>query len=646
MINFERKKSNWKQFIINLLVALILTALIALILRLIASGLQPKNAEAAPLVYKARVTGYWPSQKIKIKANETLKVKIRFRNLGSAPWFNSGQNPLYLETVNTSSFAHSSWLKNDRPTRLFYPEIKPGDGITFEFYLKAPKFNGTYQEGFILKAGKTIISDSQAQFQITVFGGQTLAKPTSPAAPTEGQEILKISEDQKNRLPLSIMPINQAAYQLETLNKSLLLKDESRSIQIDFNFVIKRFILNDQNGRRILMTDENLQFIADSEKSSFRLTSGDNEITFCGNLTIKYQKENNTISFVNYSGVSGCKPTAIAIGNWWQEIPADYQIVEEIKYQEPNIRVGLFYAEKKDGVSNNEDVSYLPIKIITLNQQPYQVTLIKNGSILLTQTRGEETEIDFDFNSKRYFINLAGQRIAMTDSSIIFNPISQEKETIFKITSWYRGPFWGQQVNDNEYRGTLEIRFNPNTNRLWLINELPMEKYLRGVAEVADSSPTELLKTQKIAARTYALFRYLNPKYTNAPEDEAPLFTIRATQADQVYRGYNWEKRSPNTSRAVEETKGIAILYNNEPILAYYFARSNGRTKSSYEAKMTKDPVPYLISKLDPPGQGMTLLGHGVGLPQQGAKVAAEQGALFHQILRYYYNGVTIKKVY
>lgn len=331
-------------------------------------------------------------------------------------------------------------------------------------------------------------------------------------------------------------------------------------------------------------------------------------------------------------------------GLFWETISPDYQIKEEIKYQEPKIRVGLFYAEKKDS-NQEEEVSYLPIKIITLNQEPYEIRLIKeNNRRLLVQTQGEETEIDFDFSIKRYLIKIGGQLFATTDSPLLFSPFFDS--TIFKITSWHRGPFWGQPVNDNEYRGLLEIRFNPATNRLWVINELPIEKYMKGVAEVQDYYPYEMLKAQKIAARTYAFFRLLFPKYTNVPEGEEPIFTVRATQADQVYRGYNWEKRSPQTQKAVEETRGMIMFYNDQPILAYYFARSDGRTRSSVEAKMTKEFVPYLVSRIDPPGEGKTLLGHGVGMPQQGARVAAEQGALFHQILRYYYPGIEIKKVW
>ncbi|MFN3301917.1 MAG: SpoIID/LytB domain-containing protein [Patescibacteria group bacterium] len=326
--------------------------------------------------------------------------------------------------------------------------------------------------------------------------------------------------------------------------------------------------------------------------------------------------------------------------HFWEIFPSEYQIKEEIKGPEPKIRVGLFYE------NSQKPYVYLPIKIESRDQQPYQIRLLNENFLLLTQTKGEETEIDFDFANRRYFINVNGKRVASTDSPIRFLSADPDKEIIFRITSWKRGPFWGEPCNDNEYRGELELKYNPKTDRLWLINELPIEEYMKGVAEVRDSYPIETLKAQKIAARTYAYFRILYPKYTNVPEEDAPLFHLRATQADQVYRGYLWELRSPRIERAAEETKGMVMFYGQDPILAYYFARSDGRTRSSCEVGMTKECLPYLVSVSDPPGLGLTLSGHGVGMPQQGARVAGENGALFHQILRYYYRGIEIKKIW
>jgi len=325
---------------------------------------------------------------------------------------------------------------------------------------------------------------------------------------------------------------------------------------------------------------------------------------------------------------------------FWQTIPSSITIDNQLRWNQlpdgPNMRVGLLY------VDSEEKNDYLPFRISSFNNKLYNI-YDQNNKLLVRNTAGEIIEIDYNYNTGYYFLNdNTGKRLLMTDSYI---KLSSDSDNIFEINNWTNGPFWGQNVNDNEFRGEIEIQYNPNTGRLWLINELSLEKYLKGVAEVSDLAPYEFLKAQKIAARTYALFRYLTPKYTNTPSGE-PFFALRSTQADQVYRGYNREMRAPNTSVAVDSTKGIVATYNNEPILAYYFAHSDGSTISSYEANMTAAPVAYLQPKLDPPSQGQSMLGHGVGLPQVGGMAAARQGANYSQILKYYYTNIDLTQTY
>lgn len=321
---------------------------------------------------------------------------------------------------------------------------------------------------------------------------------------------------------------------------------------------------------------------------------------------------------------------------YWQLIPSSIEIktpAEQIA--EPQIQVGLFYIEE-------QDKQELPIEIETLNNSAYEVRG-PNNELLVRATQGDKLEVDFDFDIERSFLNNQGTRLLMTDNYLDFIPL--EEESVFQITSWSNGPFWGMNVNDNRFAGKLRVQYNPSTQRLWLINELPLEEYLLGVQEVSDSWPFEFLKAQAIAARTYAYYRKIDPKYTNTPSNE-PLFTLQATQADQVYRGLGGKERNPNFGRAVKETRGIIATYNNDPILAYYFAQSDGRTRSSHEVYMTKEPVPYLKGKIDPPGKGKEMKGHGVGLPQYSGYQAAKEGANFSQILKYYYTDIDLTKLY
>jgi len=105
----------------------------------------------------------------------------------------------------------------------------------------------------------------------------------------------------------------------------------------------------------------------------------------------------------------------------------------------------------------------------------------------------------------------------MTDSYI---KLSSDNDNVFEINSWTNGPFWGQNVNDNEFRGEIEIQYNANTGRLWLINELPLEKYLKGVAEVSDLAPFEFLKSQKISCKNLCSFSLSNTKIYKYPNGE------------------------------------------------------------------------------------------------------------------------------
>jgi len=324
-------------------------------------------------------------------------------------------------------------------------------------------------------------------------------------------------------------------------------------------------------------------------------------------------------------------------GEFWQSISPEINVQQQAG-SEPQIRVGLLFVEE------GEDAEYLPLRIKPLNSISYDI-VDKDNFLLVRNTQGEETQINYDRAIDRYFINdEEGTRLIMTDSYLKLRPTSSQQE-VFEISSWKNGPFWDYNGYDNEFIGEIEIQYNPSTERLWVINQLPLETYLQGIAEVGDDSPDQLLKAQIIAARTYAMFRIISPKYTNTPTGE-PLFTLRATQADQVYRGYQRAQRSPHTVRAAEEIRGIIATYQGDPIMAYYFAQSDGTTRSSYQAGMSSGPVAYLQEKNDPPGQGKELLGHGVGMPQKSALVAAQQGANYAQILKYYYTGIELTKAY
>lgn len=228
--------------------------------------------------------------------------------------------------------------------------------------------------------------------------------------------------------------------------------------------------------------------------------------------------------------------------------------------------------------------------------------------------------------------------------------------SLIQITNWNRKPAWDTSgtYNDNIFRGKISVA-NDN-GKLVVINELPLEDYLHGIAEVSNGDNTEKMKTILVAARSYAYF-YTNPNNRKFPgknydgSDNPDEF--------QKYLGYGYEKRSPNTAALVDATNGQLITYNGTPIKPWYFNESDGRTRSAKEycenrvktGSLPKNSVcediPYLQSVSDPGGVGHTQKGHGVGISGIGATyLATNMNFNYEQIIEYYLEGVKVEKKY
>lgn len=206
-------------------------------------------------------------------------------------------------------------------------------------------------------------------------------------------------------------------------------------------------------------------------------------------------------------------------------------------------------------------------------------------------------------------------------------------------------PTWNQNLNDNRFRGKLEIVTAANGEQ-WLVNELPLEQYVAGIAEEAEGMPLEHLKAMATAARTYAYYHL-----QRGGKHKEFGFHLLATPADQVYKGVGFEERAPSWVRATQETAGLIIAYQDQPILAAYSSGTCGRTKSFTEVWGGEpNKYAYLVSVPDLDGvilNCVTLPGnHQVGLSAAGSRSSARAGRTFEDILKYYYTGVALKKIY
>jgi SpoIID/LytB domain protein len=143
---------------------------------------------------------------------------------------------------------------------------------------------------------------------------------------------------------------------------------------------------------------------------------------------------------------------------------------------------------------------------------------------------------------------------------------------------------------DTRYLDTLELRPSGTT----LVNELSLEAYVLGVAEMPPRWPGAALEAQAIAARTYAWF--------SIRQDSFEGYDICATVACQVFRGA--EQALDGGERwqaAVEATAGQVLVEDDgRPILARYFSTSGGRTYANEDVFPSTGARPYLVAIDDP----------------------------------------------
>lgn len=189
------------------------------------------------------------------------------------------------------------------------------------------------------------------------------------------------------------------------------------------------------------------------------------------------------------------------------------------------------------------------------------------------------------------------------------------------------------------YRGVVECRIIGGG--VALINELPLEDYLRGLAEEPDSEPFEKQRAFAIAARSYAL-SYISPDKRKFPGQ--PYDGTDDPATFQAYQGMTFERGNPQWVKAVTSTATVVLRSEGEVLRAPYFSSDDGRTRSPAEAGWKNFPHAELFSsKSDPWCRGLRLSGHGVGMSGCGARGQAKDGKTAEEILRYYYPGAVIR---
>ncbi|MBU2698940.1 stage II sporulation protein D [Sporomusaceae bacterium BoRhaA] len=134
--------------------------------------------------------------------------------------------------------------------------------------------------------------------------------------------------------------------------------------------------------------------------------------------------------------------------------------------------------------------------------------------------------------------------------------------------------------------------------------ELELEDYIKGVvaAEMPADFEPEALKAQAVAARTYAvknMVRFGGAGLASHVGSDVSTDTRegQAWQSSEQLKqkwGANYSQYASKISRAVDETRGIIVTYQGEPIHAVFHSTSGERTASAKE--VWGFDYPYLVS--------------------------------------------------
>lgn len=186
------------------------------------------------------------------------------------------------------------------------------------------------------------------------------------------------------------------------------------------------------------------------------------------------------------------------------------------------------------------------------------------------------------------------QSISTGSQSLSFAASDLEENEVVKV--WSENPdsrivlsgFQKSELVSPSYRGFFYMI--KKDGLLSVVNELSLEEYLYAVvsSEVPASFQQEALAAMAVASRCYATSAIGQSKFGGYGAD------LDDTTMSQVY---NSTAETYASRSAVDETKGVLMLYEGSIVNAVYFSTSAGLTANAEEAWGSE--YPYLKAKLE-----------------------------------------------
>lgn len=493
------------------------------------------EVEVSPTTFSAEIISV-PTPVV-FKTGETKTISVSIKNVGTANWYNTGPYAVKLATADPldrgSFFYDKSWLSKNRIVS-GNQLINPNDTVEFIWTIVAPNKPGSYKEKFALVAEK-IAWIKSSTFAIDI-------------------------------------KVNPAIYSAELVSKSsnpMLTPGEETTLMVELrnkgNTVWSSIGDRSTKLGTAKPLDRTSAFYTATWPSQNRATTIDRDINpeEIGKFVLTIKAPEKIGIYKEYF-----RPVVEGV-TWMEDLNIYWEINvnEELVLQSP-IRVGLNYITDPVIVTSSAG-----LVIRTGDEKTLLMRANANQSLTITPSGSGYT---INSGGETYNTNTYIKSIPLKDSIIT---VSSDQ-----IASAY-----------NRFRGIIVLKRSTLSGRVWVVNELELDDYMKGIAEVPTSWPLEARKAQAVAARTFAVRRIQTPK--------ADIFDIYDDTRDQVYYGYNYEIKTPGIAEAAEATRGIIVKYGGQPALTYYHSDSGGSTDNVEDVWSNGDQskaIPYLKAVVDP----------------------------------------------
>ncbi len=513
-----------------------------------------------------------------LKPNSSSKVVVKLKNTGTLTWKNTGENKIKLKQTGSSSLNSNTSLATLKEST-----VKTGETGTFEFTISTPKTGGKYSLYYApeMENSNAIVSSSGT---LTV----TVTSTTSDADISETSTDLTFKTGEKKSFWLKITNYSDTTWKSSGTNKLSLGLTKNSSI-----------------------------------------TTSEPKLAVTSLAPGKTSKVNFTITAPNRTGTYTIYVRPRVDGKNVMQSAYTFKITVTGSTDSVDTTAYTANYTKSFRVKLTPDSEIVPILTSTSDFSVYD-----NTTLLKTFTANSRVRVTQ--NGEKFAVS-SGSYSWTATGPVRFTP---KTDGVMQIVTMEQRPAWNTELNDNLFRGTVEVR-NVDSE-LTLINELALEDYMKGIGEVSNGDPTEKIKTMMVIARTYATY-YLTEaeKFPGKPYnlDDDP-------NSSQKYLGYGYESRSPNVSAAALATAGEVVTYNGKTVITPYFTSTDGTATKSAESVWGWTNTPWLVSVSDASCTTSTSFqGHGVGLSGCGATAMANSGKTFEDIIRYYYKGVDIQKI-